>query len=215
MFFLRLPVFCLTGKKRNFFRRFSGFLRRYLRLVLHEQVSFVGVIFFIKTNRFSADWRICGSLLPVLPDFDVKKYPFSTILFTTLLSHASCPIFIGPSMKPLSTSFQRFSPVIVAFFWTALSFVDVNFSSRVYRLPPNGWRRGCFSSGFFRRWSPNVNLDKLTTCFTTCCLAPRSCFSDIFAVIFFFHDAPLIVALCLVLMHSLHLRRVYFGHSPA
>ena len=45
-----------------------------------------------------------------------EKYPFSTILFTTLLLiHAMCPVFIGSSLKPLSTSFQRFSPVIVNF----------------------------------------------------------------------------------------------------
>ena len=37
---------------------------------------------------------------------------------------------------------------------------------------------------------------------------------DIFAVIFF-HDALFIIALCLVLMYYLHLRRVYFGRSPA
>ena len=38
---------------------------------------------------------------------------------------------------------------------------------------------------------------------------------DIFAVIFCFHDAPFIIALCLVLMSYRHLLRVHFGRSPA
>ena len=65
-----------------------------------------------------------------------------------------------------------------------------------------------FPPGIFRRWSPDVNLYQFTTCFPTLCRAPRFCCSDNFAVIFFSHDAPFIIALCLVLVH---LRRVYFG----
>ena len=65
-----------------------------------------------------------------------------------------------------------------------------------------------FPPGIFRRWSPDVNLYQFTTCFPTFCRAPRFCCSDNFAVIFFSHDAPFIIALCLVLVH---LRRVYFG----
>ena len=52
-----------------------------------------------------------------------------------------------------------------------------------------------FSSGLFRRWSPDVNFDKFTTCFPTFCRAPRSCYSDVFAEIFFVHDA-LFVSRC-------------------
>ena len=36
----------------------------------------------------------------------------------------------------------------------------------------------------------------------------------VFAVVFI-HDALFIIALCFVLMYYLHLRRVYFGRSPA
>ena len=118
-----------------------------------------------------------------------------------------CPVFIGSSMKPLSTSFQRFSPIIV-------NFLEQPSQCQFYRLPPDAWRLGCFSPGFFRRWSPNVNLYELT-CFPTFCQTPRLFYRSTFSRWSSF-TTLFLLSRCASSCRDvyLHLRQVYFGRSP-
>ena len=171
MFFLRLSL-----RFKNFFGVFPAFCDRSLRLVPHMQVSSSEASSFLKWIVFL---RFC-------------------------LHHAMCPVFIESLMKPLLTSFRRFSPVIVNCLEQPSLFFQRVFFRRFLAVPllssaalcitmtfsAHAWRPGCFFPGFFRRWSPEVNLNQFTTCFPTFRRAPRLCYSDIFAVIFFYHDAP-------------------------
>ena len=127
------------------------------------------------------------------------------IVYRRFYSHYTmCPVFIGSLMKPLSTSFQRFSPVIVNCLEQPSVFSTLFGCAGLIVFRPMLGGTAVFPLPFFAG-GPDVNFDKFTTCFSTFCRAPRSCSSDIFALIFLFHDARFIIALCLLLMYYLHL----------
>ena len=112
---------------------------------------------------------------PFLPDRLVNQYDF--------VHYASIDIFLA--------FFRRLSSIV----WNSLLFSTLFGCADIIVYRPMLGGTAVFSSGLFRRWSPDVNFDKFTTCFPTFCRAPRSCYSDVFAEIFFVHDA-LFVSRC-------------------
>ena len=154
----------------------------------------------LRLSRFGVHLSACLILLT-----EIKYFPntcpgfFLPVLFLT----TSYTTLVGSALGFMSTSYGyrrcvHVQPSLVFYKFLLPSRVFYYIAIFLEKKNPMSGGMAVFSPAFCRR-SPDVNLIKLT-CFPTFRRAPRLCCSDIFAVIFFFHDALFIIALCLVLV---------------